>query len=99
MPALKSKSLFFGIIAVVGITASPLIGQDKGAQLTPNSPQALGTLRAVHHDVSPALRDISPIRTRPGRREHDLGRVRPAGPQENDPVVQSSVGIGVGTTP
>src|SRR5438552_17401598 len=97
----KKRFLFVsGIAAVVGITASPLVGQDQDAQLHPDLPRALGTVRAVQHDVSPALRDISPIRKhRRPPRQHDLERIRPAGPPERDPVVQSSFGISVGTTP
>src|SRR5207245_5474703 len=79
---------------------APLIGQDQDAQLSPDFPRALGMLRAVHHDVSPALRDISPIRKhRHPPRKHDLELLRTAGPSEGDPLVQSSVGIAVGTTP
>src|SRR5205809_6153192 len=82
------------------MAASPLIGQDQDAQLSPDFSRAVGIPRAVHHDVSPALRDISPIRKhRRPPREHDLGRVRTGGLPERDPVVQSSFGISVGTTP
>jgi len=55
---------------------------------------------AVHHDVSPPLRDIPPLVDRRPAREILLGRIHPTGPISNalDPVIQSSAGTTVATT-
>ncbi len=55
---------------------------------------------AVHHDVSPPLRDIPPLVDRRPAREKFLGRIHPTGPISNalDPVIQSSAGTSVATT-
>src|ERR1700719_2488619 len=54
-----------------------------------------------HHDVSRPLRDILPLSDRRPGHQMPLHRFPPAGPLANvsDPVIQSSAGAAVGTTP
>jgi hypothetical protein len=55
----------------------------------------------VHHDVSPPLRNIPPSADTRPQREIFIGPLHPGGPLSNslDPVIQSSAGASVATTP
>ncbi len=88
--------------AAVGFAALALVG---AVLVAPSSlwaqSGAVEVSAAVHHDVSPPLRSIPPQAPRLGLREkpvHPLP-LGPAGELQPDPVLQSTVGPAVATTP
>jgi hypothetical protein len=88
--------------AAVGFAALALVG---AVLVAPSSlwaqSEAVEVSAAVHHDVSPPLRSIPPQAPRLGLREKPMHPLPlgPAGELQPDPVLQSTVGPAVATTP
>ena len=91
----------FALIVFSALAASMfffVLARGQG-QSEEQSPQA-EVKHAIHHDVSPPLRDIQSLPRAEAQRERPLRSI-PNGPFQNqeDPAVQANVGPLVGTTP
>ena len=86
-----------GIVATLFVLIFLLPWSSASGQTVQGPPEVTP---AVHHDVSPPLRDIPPLVDRRTPHEKFLGRIHPSGPLSSspDPVVQSSGGPAVATT-